>query len=75
MSEWQPITTAPRDEDPVLIYDPNAHHDGNGFAVASFQPPIPEQKMGEAWLGCDELSNWVEYHPTHWMPLPPPPSE
>lgn len=64
--EWQPIETAPRD--------------GTELLVSGFE--FDEPREGR-WVCCAEYVNreWVEksglslYPPTHWMPLPPPPSD
>jgi hypothetical protein len=67
MSEWQPIETAPRDGTEVFCF-------------------IPEHNWGALKVGEDykllsfiQDVGWVNraYHnekPTHWMPLPPPPT-
>lgn len=71
MSDWQPISTAPKDETWVLLYTAN---DGAGGIV-----------MGCWDAGCDATEDdpgypagWMDaggffLHPTHWMPLPEPP--
>jgi hypothetical protein len=58
MSEWQPIETAPKDGNEVLV-----HADGFRW-VAGF-----DTEQGE-W---DWPSVWHNLQPTHWMPLPAPP--
>jgi DNA-binding XRE family transcriptional regulator len=62
--KWQPIETAPKDGEAVLL----------GHSNASFSGWWDQRSGG--WVdGCtdafDELSH---YEPTHWMPLPAPPS-
>jgi hypothetical protein len=62
MNEWQPIETAPTGRNEVLVFvpKPKRTHD---FIVQA------RNLTGSQW--------WVtgigEIHPTHWMPLPPPP--
>lgn len=57
--DWQPIETAPKDEDILL-----AHPDGSMMIGR-------RNRAGTAWDDGDfrDHENW----PTHWMPLPAPP--
>jgi hypothetical protein len=65
-SAWRPISEAPKDGTDVLIYVADTaeqfvgywRDDSNAFVIA------PNGRGG--WTGLKE--------PTHWMPLPPPPS-
>jgi hypothetical protein len=65
---WQPIETAPMDETPLLIWD------GKMMATAH------RWNIGQNWFwqadGADgyECENSFD-EPTHWMPLPAPPTE
>jgi len=62
-SGWQPIETAPRDGTWVLVYAGDTH-------VACFSDYTSKDQW---WTqGASLLS---DPHPTHWQPLPPPPSE
>ena len=70
MSEWQDISTAPKDSTPVLVYGPSDevawdYEGGVNCAVMRWG------KYGwEAFYsGIDLLT------PTHWMPLPAPPEQ
>ena len=63
MSEWQPIETAPRDNEKIiLIWDADDKFIYQGHLLED-----------------DEISIWVTLEgfaidkPTHWMPLPEPP--
>jgi hypothetical protein len=58
--EWQPIETAPKDEDCVLLYQ----HGGG------VQPGYWERSV-KSWLVVEtrELTGGFA-EPTHWMPLP-----
>lgn len=67
--EWQPIETAPKNGDDLWLYQ---------------QGQEPEQFVGyfcsdgcSYWAYRERLVNDVvgEANPTHWMPLPPPPSK
>ena len=64
MMEWQPIEAAPKDGTGILIYDPNCR--------------LGSRVNQAKWV----VSNFVEvveeygvFWPTHWMPLPKPPTE
>ena len=69
--EWQPIETAPEDGTPVLLFCP--------------RPGVEPFQITGYWdLGSDEFgvkSAWRAtthdpiYPPSHWRPLPPPPTE
>jgi hypothetical protein len=64
MSEWQPIETAPKNGDDILVYA-----FGNCMLVVCFDA---ENEL-HPWMRLDGPS----YHkdaPTHWMPLPEPPA-
>jgi hypothetical protein len=64
---WQPIETAPRDGRWVIVYRPKS--DG------SYIPSVgPDYWMTEKRLQCWGKSR-TDTPPTHWMPLPPPPSD
>jgi hypothetical protein len=62
MSDWQPIETAPKDGTRVLIAHTNVW-----MAVAWFWP------CNMHWTE-DTASGMKLNDPTHWMPLPDPPS-
>jgi len=36
--------------------------------------PVPPEKGSEGWLECSYAAMNENGHPTHWMPLPTPPS-
>jgi hypothetical protein len=60
---WQPIETAPKDGTPVLCFEP---HSMGGYCFVA----APNED-GD-W--CDNLATLNTYKPTHWMPLPAPPT-
>lgn len=73
-SDWQPISTAPKDGTPFLILGMN---DGEFWEV-------PEVAYWESDMPYEGTPGFVEYgnasdgtywNPTHWMPLPPKPEE
>lgn len=68
--EWRPISEAPRDGTPILVWDPTRplRHFGTDddlrYAVAHWRTE------GHGWAN----RNSAHSSPTHWMPLPPAPS-
>ena len=64
--EWQPIETAPKNGEWVLLYFP--HYAKS--SVGKWRSPSPEYY--QHW--CIE-GGVTPYDPTHWMPLPQPPKE
>lgn len=83
MTDWQPISTAPKDGTPILCCIV-----GCVPTVAwweTFPKPLPYAKRScwrtnEAGDFEDDVAweeNWRSsfYNPTHWMPLPQPPEE
>lgn len=72
-NEWRPISEAPRDGRLVLLWIP--HPDG-GCVIA----PSVESVEAGAWEKAKIYhlnGEWpdVRWNPTHWMPLPTPPTE
>lgn len=66
MDEWEPIESAPKDGTFILTYD-----------AGSSYPDDPEECI---WLVNWDVDRWrimldgQSASPTHWMPLPAPPS-
>jgi hypothetical protein len=74
---WQPIETAPRNGTWVLIWPKYASN------------PLVAEFSNNRWYGCYEhykvscgrwceggsVDTWPNLNPTHWQPLPPPPTE
>lgn len=83
-SPWQPIDTAPKDGTKILIWD------GKGQFAAWWDPTFEDDAAkNEAcdWEKSHYIGAWTDgcvlsfgyeetysYEPTHWMPLPPPPT-
>jgi hypothetical protein len=65
MSEWQPIETAPKDGSLFLGWA-TWPEDPPDFYLCSYSPSL-------GFSTYDVYENLVT--PTHWMPLPLPPSE
>lgn len=67
MSEWQDISTAPKDGTKVLLYSKD---DESEIIEVCYW--IEEGIYDEpGWFCSDEEFCFV--HPTHWMPIPDPP--
>lgn len=69
MREWQPIETAPKDSEdglcPTVLLLEHAK-DGNFYYTGYWN------RHQRQWL--DNATSSIGLVPTHWMPLPPPPS-
>jgi hypothetical protein len=61
---WQPIETAPRDGTEILAY--------NAFAGRYLTRFVDGEWPKYGW---DNMTGVWYPRPTHWMPLPPPPSD
>jgi hypothetical protein len=60
MSEWMDIETCPIEEPVLVVLDGIVQH------------AVLFRYGDESWFdaSCDP---WEDFHPSHWMPLPPPP--
>ena len=73
MAEWQPIETAPRNEErPILAFDAD-------YGIVTVKWRFDE-RWGGVWGSEDYIQDGSIYddaliarNPTHWMPLPDPP--
>lgn len=63
MSEWKPITTAPKDGRKVLLGNPAIVGSGHYWQSANRRYPR------ERWV----WDGWPQHEPTKWQPLPEPP--
>jgi hypothetical protein len=75
MPQWKPIDTAPENE-PILVWCPEAHR---GLDSAEVVVLYRDEQTGELdfWTngGANAGSDFqIEPSPTHWMPLPAPPT-
>lgn len=78
MSEWKPIETAPKDRSEILLFwwetisadEPPMATCG----VCAWQNTATYPDVHMCWTWADTCEP-IEYEPTHWQPLPPPPSE
>jgi hypothetical protein len=68
MTDWQPIETAPKKHgNRVLAFSPYRRNPNQVF-IARFHVPGNGKEPGY-WIGTENTSQ-----PTHWQPLPSPPS-
>jgi len=66
---WQPISTAPKDDKTyVLGWAESRYRDGYQQVIMRWFNDAGDPLHG-FWV-C----NAIQYYPTHWMPLPQPPS-
>lgn len=82
---WQPIETAPKDGTVILLSDGKIAWPG-GWNPSVHGHPYPwvfmeDLKDHQPHGCCDNeedsrinVNAWRDDGPTHWMPLPPPPS-
>ncbi len=70
MSEWQPIETAPKDGQQLMLHLQN----GDIIIASSDIANAAVVQRKEMYI---QFRVWPDagYLPTHWMPLPPPPQE
>ena len=81
MLDWQPIETAPRDGNDILVYWPIVAVDDGGDLtdrIVNGQAFVSAWVPGDYWWeptevesGCDEDDTAFAPQPSHWMPLPP----
>lgn len=86
MSDWQPIETAPKDGEPILIGWQDETHGWQTRCAwwdERFAPDWDKETDGvndyrPAWTDGRVMSfnyeETYEYTPTHWQPLPEPPA-
>ena len=74
MAEWQPIETAPRDGTLILVTGVN----GLNTVLAAYYWEGDDYSPNpyKGWSGIvNSFGEQRIAEPTHWMPLPEPPSE
>jgi len=65
---WQPIETAPKDWSAILLYEEDANRNNE----------VGEGYFAPSTYGGDDCWRWTcteRANPSHWMPLPKPPTE
>ena len=71
MSEWQPIETAPKDGATILLYFPKGYWaDDRDIAIGFWSDG--DWYSGEA--DSTPMTGFGSF-PSHWMPLPEPPTQ
>jgi hypothetical protein len=74
MSEWQPIETAPKDGRHILVYP--GTYNGVTASPARWERDDGVKAPRPYWLRLDAWSVIKSrcLTPTHWMPMPEPPT-
>lgn len=68
---WQPIATAPKDETRLMI---SLTRYGSLYIGTGYYRPPDMYSRYPRWV-CEGMYSSADGDPTHWMPLPPPPTE
>ena len=70
--DWQPIETAPKDGTWFLGWR-NGYYEQDRVQVFRWHEATLPQDSG--WMNApDNHEHGFDYEPTHWMPLPEPPT-
>lgn len=75
MTNWQPIETAPKDGTTILCYFPL---EGLGKSWCRVVPVFFDEHIGfKGWTFASRAASGFSrgFEPTHWQPLPEPPTE
>jgi hypothetical protein len=73
MSEWQPIETAPKDGTMVLLLEHRRAYSSSTIDFGCFEFIEISDTDGHRIYDWTSNDGRIE-EPTHWMPLPTPPS-
>ena len=68
--DWQPIETAPKDGTPVVVFAPTTR----AGTIRTNMRTITVAYLDRFYWWCS-VDGKHSLKPTHWMPLPPPPSD
>ena len=72
--EWQPIETAPKDGTKILVFTAMGEIEMSEWYVSkNYRYDHIEGDVYKKVLD-EEVGLWNSNYPTHWMPLPKPPS-
>jgi hypothetical protein len=72
MTEWRPIETAPKDGTAILIWPTKREFNQRNDNLISYVVRWNDREQG--WIEA-EGEEYDSFSPTHWMPLPEPPTE
>jgi hypothetical protein len=64
---WQPIETAPKDGERIMLADVSDGYVSSGF--------YDQSVWNHGWVTACDRSDADTIDPTHWMPLPEPPKD
>ena len=71
---WYPIETAPKDGTRILLAWPNGDIAIGAWMDIAVEPDPndPDDTWGRivGWSDDGRGINWIDPHPSHWMPLP-----
>lgn len=76
--EWQPIETAPKDGNNLLLWMDRKDYRAEFCCIGRWSCTSVDHLLGSRWL-CDDsckyawATGFYGDPPTHWMPLPDPP--
>lgn len=75
MSEWQPISTAPRDGTPIIGLRIRKYPDGSEYPDGEVMMWEGGNIIKGGWAFMGIIVSMVDdkWLPTHWLPLPSPP--
>ena len=77
-NEWQPIETAPKDGTDIIGYIPSDNMWGGVMGLKWHEPQTKKWDGREIIIDgywCKSVSTQSVCNPTHWMPLPTPPTQ
>ena len=72
VAEWKPIGTAPKDGTYVLLFSPDS---SGGPFIGQWRDRANYPDGGAWWPEYNESGFAIDADPSHWMPLPPPPTQ
>lgn len=79
--EWQPIETAPKSGTEILLSNGKAvqqgwwmHDEGGIVEIRDTNGRYIGQDERDGYIGWWDYGGGMQPEPTHWMPLPPPPT-